>query len=138
MSNSANFLMDLGVINGTTGAQLTRVSAAPTTGQYSAAAGVYTFAAADTGIQMLISYTYSAAAGGNKTTITNQLMGNQTTFGLILNEKFNGQTVQFRFPQAVANKWTFATKLEDFTIPEFDGECFADNAGNICYLSMNE
>lgn len=138
VANSAFFQSDLGVVNGTTGVQLTRVASAPATGQYSVAAGVYTFAAADVATPMLLSYSYTAAAGGNKTTVTNQLMGNQTTFSMLFNEKFNGNTWQLRFPAAVMNKLSAATKLEDFTIAEADGECYADNAGNVVYQSLVE
>jgi hypothetical protein len=138
VANSAFFQSDLGVVNSVTGVQYTRVASGPTAGQYSVTAGVYTFNVSENGTVMLASYSYTAAAGGTKIQVVNQLMGNQTTFQMIFNEKFNGQTVQFRFPSAVANKWTFGTKLEDFTIPEWDGELSADNAGNIGYFSFVE
>lgn len=137
-ANSAFFQSDLGVVNATTGVQYTRVASAPAAGQYTVAAGVYGFNASENAAQMLLTYSYTAAAGGTKIQVVNQLMGNQTTFQMIFNEKFNSQTVQFRFPVAVANKWTFGTKLEDFTIPEWDGELAADNAGNIGYFSFVE
>lgn len=138
VANSATFQSDLGCVNSVTGVQYTRVASAPAVGQYTVAAGVYGFNATENGTVMLFNYSYTAAAGGTKIQVVNQLMGNQTTFQMIFNEKFNSQTVQFRFPSAVANKWTFGTKLEDFTIPEWDGELSADNAGNIGYMSFVE
>lgn len=138
VANSAFFQSDLGCVNSVTGVQYTRVASAPAAGQYTVAAGVYGFNATENGTVMLFNYSYTAAAGGTKIQVVNQLMGNQTTFQMIFNEKFNGNTVQFRFPSAVANKWTFGTKLEDFTIPEWDGELSADNAGNIGYMSFVE
>jgi hypothetical protein len=138
VANSAAFQSDLGCVNSVTGVQYTRVASAPAVGQYTVAAGVYGFNTAENGTVMLFNYSYTAAAGGTKIQVVNQLMGNQTTFQMVFNEKFNSQTVQFRFPSAVANKWTFGTKLEDFTIPEWDGELSADNAGNIGYMSFVE
>lgn len=138
VANSAYFQSDLGVVNSVTGVQYTRVASAPAAGQYTVTAGVYTFNVSENATVMLASYSYTAAAGGTKIQIINQLMGNQTTFQMVFNEKFNSQTVQFRFPAAVANKWTFGTKLEDFTIPEWDGELAADAAGNIGYMTFVE
>lgn len=138
VANSATWASDLGVVSGTTGNQYVRVASAPVAGtSYSCAAGVYTFAAGDVGMQFLISYTYTVSTG-NKTTVTNQLMGNQPTFAMVFNEQFNGKTVQIRCPQAVMGKLGFATKLEDFTVPEADGEIFADSAGNVAIISMSE
>lgn len=127
------------MVNSVTGVQYTRVASAPAVGQYTVTVGgVYGFNATENGTIMLFNYSYTAAAGGTKIQVVNQLMGNQTTFQMVFNEKFNNQTVQFRFPAAVASKWTFGTKLEDFTIPEWDGEFTCDNAGNLCYLSTVE
>lgn len=53
---------DDGVKNASTGATLTKVTSAPTTGQYAITAGVYQFAAADTGVGVLISYSYIPAS----------------------------------------------------------------------------
>ena len=138
--NAANFQTDMGVVNGNTGVQYVRVASGPVAGvSYTVTGGgVYGFNATDNGVPMLISYSYTAAAGGNKTTVTNQLMGNQTTFSMIFNEKFNGNTWQLRFPMAVMNKLGMATKLEDFTLAEADGECYADAGGNVVYQSMVE
>jgi len=69
-TNSANWVTDLGVFFTATGVQLTRVASSPTTGQYSVAAGVYTFAAADTTLAVQINYTYTAASGAQKITLS--------------------------------------------------------------------
>src|SRR5581483_357876 len=54
--------------------QLTRVATSPAQGQYSVSAGVYTFAAADAGAAVVISYDYTVTAGF-QTQINQQLMG---------------------------------------------------------------
>lgn len=143
VANSATWLTDLGVRNGATGTQYVRVASAPVAGvSYSVAAGVYTFAAGDNAAQMLISYVYTTAGSGNKTTITNQLMGNQTQFQMVLGETFAvagvNKQLTLTLNACVANKWTLASKLEDFWIPEWDGEAFADQNNIVGYLAMSE
>lgn len=56
------WMQDDGVTYATTGVAILPVAANPTIGQYSVAAGVYTFAAADAGKAVLISYSYVPAA----------------------------------------------------------------------------
>jgi hypothetical protein len=138
VANSATWLTDLGVVNGTTGVSLTRVASGPTTGQYSVTAGVYTFASADANTPVLISYVYTTAGTGNKTTITNQLMGAQTTFQMVLTETFQSKQLTLTLNACIANKWTIATKLEDFLIPEWDGAAFADNNNVVGTLALSE
>ena len=53
---------DRGVVYTATGAALVAVGSAPTVGQYSFSGGVYTFAAADAGAQVTMSYDYVPGA----------------------------------------------------------------------------
>jgi hypothetical protein len=50
--------VDVAVVNATTGVMFLPVSGAPAAGQYSVSSGIYTFAAADTGATVTISYGY--------------------------------------------------------------------------------
>jgi hypothetical protein len=60
--NDGTFLSDVGVKYASTGTALTQVSGAPIAGQYSVnATGLYTFAAADAGAAVLLSYTVRPA-----------------------------------------------------------------------------
>jgi hypothetical protein len=60
--NDGTFLSDVGVKYASTGTALTQVSGAPAIGQYSVnATGLYTFAAADAGAAVLLSYTVRPA-----------------------------------------------------------------------------
>ena len=143
VANSATWLTDLGVRNGVSGVQYTRVASGPVAGvSYSVAAGVYTFAAGDVGVAMLISYVYTTAAVSNKTTITNQLMGNQTQFQMVLGETFavagTNKQLTLTLNACVANKWTLASKLEDFWVPEWDGEAYADLNNIVGTLALSE
>jgi hypothetical protein len=137
--NSGTFVADLGVIDASTGKPLTRVGAAPATGQYMVSAvGLYTFAAADTLKNVLISYEYSAVS----TTalygvISNQLMGASPFFGVTLNNAYQGRVLTLKFNRCMSSKFSMPFKNEDFAIPDFEFEAMADDAGNVGYWAIS-
>ena len=141
--NASTFKQDWGVryasgVNA--GVPLTRVSASPATGQYSVntATGVYTFAAGDTGASVQISYTFVAASTGTQLNITNQLMGFAPLVQAFLENQYNNNQFGVMLYSIVASKLSFATKQEDFLIPEFDFEAFANSAGQVIDIYSNE
>lgn len=136
--SSGTWQRDLGVVDAN-GLPMTRVASAPATGQYSVAAGVYTFAAADTGKQVFISYQYSAAAASaQKINLQNQVMGATPIFGVDLSIVYQGKQHNWRFPNCVASKLTIDPKQDDFTQVGFDFSAFTDATGNIGYLVLAE
>jgi len=139
-ANAATFVDDLGVVFQTTGLPLVKVASGPATGQYSvnSSTGVYTFAAADTLKAVLISYTYTIPSTGQKIVLTNQLMGSTPTFQANLFTSFQGNAVTLKLPNCASSKLAFGTKLDDYTMPEFDFGVFADAAGNIATWSFAE
>ena len=137
-ANAATFVADAGVIYAATGLPLTLVTTAPAAGQYSVAAGVYTFAAADTGKAVLLNYTYTLATSGQKIPVTNQLTGTTPTFGARFFTTFQGQGISLTLNMCTSSKLSFGTKLEDFVMPEFDFSCFADASGTIMTWSFAE
>jgi hypothetical protein len=95
---SGTFKNDMGVF-WEDGGQLVRVASAPVAGQYSMAAGVYTFAAADTLKKVFIKYTYSVATGGSSTAEYNRLQGEAPEYSLILTSgTYRGVTAMFDAP----------------------------------------
>ena len=102
VTNSATFADNLGVIFSDTGLPLTKVSSAPTTGQYSVSAGVYTFAAADTGKGVAISYTYTNSTTGKKIEVTNQLLGTTPFFKIYFTAIYNGKSVNYQLPKCTS------------------------------------
>jgi hypothetical protein len=136
----ADFGIDLGVKYAETGLPMVRVASAPTQGQYAVAAGTYTFASADEGQQLAISYTYTPATNtsGETVTMTNQLIGNTPVFQSVVSQTFNGERVTLTLAQCVASKYTFDTKLEDFNIPEFDFSAFVNAANTLGTISLGE
>ena len=139
-ANSANLVDDAGVIYAGTGLPLTKMPAAATlaAGQYSLAGGVYSFAAADSGKAVLVTYTYTLAATGQRFSVTNQLIGTTPTFQAQFYTTFQGQAVSLKLNACTASKLSFGSKLEDYVMPEFDWSCFADPAGTVMTWSFAE
>jgi len=132
VTGSATFETDLGVYNNTTGKAMTKVASAPATGQYSVAAGVYTFAAADTTNSVSIDYQYGAASTGNGLLMPNQLMGVTPSWAATFYATYGGAELVLTLFNCVSSKITpFSTKLDDWNIPELDFAAFANSAGNV-------
>ena len=136
--SAGTYTRDLGVINAN-GVGMQRVAAAPATGQYSQAGAVYTFAAADVGLQVFVSYAYTAAAAGaQKISLANLQMGATPVFGIDLAISYQGKQHNWRFPNCVSSKLTIDPKQDDFAQVGFDFSAFCDATGNIGYLVLAE
>lgn len=129
--SSGTWAFDLGVRD-SNGLPMVRVASAPTAGQYSVAAGVYTFAAADTGKVVFINFQYTATSTSAKNQIVqNVLMGQAPSFQADFYTTYGGKNFTLTLYAAIAAKLTIATKQDDFMIPEFDFEAFANGAGQV-------
>lgn len=128
VANSANFSQDLGVTYAD-GSLLTKVASSPAAGQYSVAAGVYTFAAADASTKVLISYEYTDATNGSTASVGVIAQGVQPIITLDLYRGYNGTGERHRFWACVSSKLTLPTKLADFGIAEMDFDAFVDSQG---------
>lgn len=137
---SGVFAADMGVYNATTGAPMTRVASAPATGQYSlvVATGVYTFAAADASVPVLISYEYTIASsvGSELFNISNNLMGYTPTFSALFYTPYAGKTMVLKLNSNVLGKLSLPRKNDDFTLTDMDAESFADASGNVGYVCL--
>ena len=139
VAGSANWESDLGVLFATTGQPMTRVASAPATGQYSVSAGVYTFASADKNAAVLITYTKNATSSGSKTTITNQVLGSAVPFQIDFYQNspnVAGQQWGLRLFSCMSGKLSFATKLEDFVVADFDFEAFVNASNQLGILNL--
>lgn len=135
--NSGTWITDMGVVNASTGDQMTRVSSAPAAGQYSVSAGTYTFAAANQGLAVLISYEYSATSTTAKTfNLTNDTMGPTSAFTTLLQNTYDGKNLVMKLNRAVSAKLSLPFKNDDFAIYDFNAQAFADAAGNIGYICL--
>jgi hypothetical protein len=133
VTNSATFDVDLGVTYGSTGLPFIKVTSGPTVGQYTVASGVYTFAAADEGAAIFITYS-STVTGGQNIIIANKLIGFTPTFQLDYYTTVNqpaAKPVIYRIYSCISDSLADDFKLEDFAMPTFDFSFFQNAAGNI-------
>ncbi|QXX74237.1 hypothetical protein [Methylovirgula sp. HY1] len=137
VTNSATFDQDLGVIYVATGLPLTKVATGPTVGQYSESAGTYTFAAADTGLGVAITYT-STVTTGQQLIINNQLLGENPTFQLDYYTSRKGKAFVMRLYACTGEGITLAAKLEDFMMPELTFEASVNAADVLGILVFPE
>lgn len=134
VANLAGFDADLGIVYAASGLALTRVTSAPAVGQYSVAAGVYTFNSGDAGKAILASYSYSQAANGSRAVIANKLMGVAPSFQIDFyqtNPNVAGAQWSLRLYNCVSTKLSVASKTQDFIVPELDFEAYANAANSI-------
>lgn len=135
--SSGTWATDLGVRYSSTGIALTRVASAPTLGQYTVAAGVYTFATADASAAVLISYEYTATSTSQyQVALTNQLMGQAPTFQAQVSLPYNGKQMSLKLNNCVSSKLSLPFKNEDFSVQEFDWTALADASGNVGTISL--
>lgn len=140
VGSSLTFNSDLGVWYSTAGLPLQRVAAgSEATGKYSVsstgAAGLYTFAAGDQAANIKVTYTSSSTAGNGQTlAVTNQNIGVTPTFQADYYTSLNQPTAKpfaVRVYQCVASKHSMQFKLEDFMIPEFEFDFFANASDQV-------
>lgn len=133
VAGSATWTKDLGV-KYTNGQPFVKVASGPTAGEYSVAAGVYTFAAADQAKAVLISYEKSSTAG-TLLTVHNQLQG----FGPIV-ECFLWEPYSSVLNQSTNNgihlyavrfsKLSLALKRDNFAMATMEYEAFPNPSAN--------
>lgn len=135
---SGTWAADLGVLDAS-GNPMTRVASAPATGQYSVAAGVYTFAAADTTKVVYINFRYTATSTtASKMAVANQPMGYAPLFSADLSVIYQGKETYFGLPACMASKFTLAFKNDDFALPEFEFSGMDNGSGNVMNWSTSE
>jgi hypothetical protein len=140
VANGATSTTDLGVTYAATGLPLKRVSSLTAIGQYTVvpSTGVYTFYSGDASAAVKISYLYTTTTPGETFTIAQQAMGTANTFKTVMAYTYGGQKATITLNACVSSKLALATKLEDFTKPEFDFEAFADSGGNLGTIAVAE
>lgn len=130
-AHAANWVADMGVIDLTTGLEMTLLpTGTPATGQYTVTAGVYLFAAADTGKAVVISYTWTNATVGTTLTTANHVMGFGPVVNMTVPLLYQGGNFAFNFPNARLGKISLKTKLDDYMMISVDFAAFAGAGGN--------
>lgn len=137
--NTGTFVRDLGVTNAKA-VPLVRVSDVPETGQYSVDdTGSYTFATADVGKVVFISFKYSTTIAGAKSgLVTNLDMGYTPEFSVDLMRDYKGKIMQMDFFRCTSNKLAFSSKQDDYDLPEFEFQPMADDLGRVFSWATSE
>lgn len=125
VTHVGTFSRDLGVINGTTGAQMVLVASGPVENQYTQTAGTYTFYASETAATVLISYEYTVV-GGTTVTLANQMMGFAPEFTAVLSNNFRGKNLIITLNNCTMSTMSLPTKQEDFWIYDIAFEACTD------------
>jgi hypothetical protein len=130
---------DLGLIDAGSGRALTRVTGAPAAGQYAVANGIYTFAAADAGRTVYINYRYTAESTvARRMAIANLPMGYAPSFRADFYGPYQGKSAVLTLNKCVSEGFKFATKNDDFSVPEMGFTACADASGQVGVLSISE
>jgi hypothetical protein len=135
VSNSVNFLVDLGVRYAATGNPLSLTTAALAAsagiGNYAlTASGSYAFSAADASTALLFDYAYTTTSG-ETVTGNNLLMGSSPRFIMTFSNVYESLTTTLRLFACASTKLSFATKIDDYVIPELDFSAYANAAQQV-------
>lgn len=131
VSNSGSTpLADQGVFFASNGNQLSQVSSAPGSGQYTfvASTGVYAFSTHSAGLGMMFNYTYTVTTGYNISGAS-LLMGNTPRFQVTLFQQFENNQIVLTLYACVSNRLTFPTTIDDYVYQDLDFDAFANSAG---------
>lgn len=137
--SSGTWTDDMGVTD-SSGRIMQRVAASPATGQYTAVAGQYTFAAADnvSALSVFINFRYTASVtGAQKSSIANLPMGYAPSTQIDLSMSYAGKSLSWRLPNVISPKLSIDFKNNDWSIPNYEFEAFADASNNIAYYSAS-
>lgn len=138
VTNAADYVRHWAVrFAGKAGRPLTRVyTGTPTAGQYlvNETTGTYTFAAADAGKAILISYQYAVTASGQTLVITNGQMGQGVTCSLLGYREDEGKVLGYYFPTARVKGLNAQFEAGKHMEPEHDWSAFAAPGETVCRL----
>ncbi len=138
-ANHTTLTLNLGVIYASTGIPFVCVASSPTVGQYSVASGVYTFAAADEGVAVQITYEYTATTSGETITISNSSAGAASLSTIVLGMQYNGLQGNFTLSACLPTDLSVLdSKLGDFSMPELSFDAICNAAGILGTISLAE
>lgn len=130
VANPTGFV-DGTVRNLTTGRFMTRVASAPATGQYSVSVGgVYTFAAADTGNSVLISYFYTSATGAQVDVLARPSAIATLPKLYVGNSNSAGKDVLWEFPKVKLPEIGYSFQNRDWASHDVSLEAIAEVVGS--------
>jgi hypothetical protein len=136
----SHWVDDLGVLDSTTGEQLTfTISGTPAAGEYTVSGGVYTFNAAQYGDTMLISYDYTISTQGWTLNGGNPFMGTTPIFTATFYQSFQGNSIKLILYNCVGTTLTIPTGgVDNFMINDIAFSAFAGANGDTFQMSTNQ
>jgi len=89
---------------------------------------------------VFVNYTYTnTSVSAQKISVKNIAMGSTPTFKAYMQTTYQNKRAMVVLYQATASKLNlFATKLDDFSIPEFDFSALSDAANNVADIYVSE
>ena len=140
LAGGALSAQDLGVYNSVTGLQYTRVATAPTAGQYIwGANGVLTFNVSENAQVLLASYIRNDTSTMQSFTANNELAGTTVTLEAFFHKKMrDGRQFNMHFYNVIIPSLNFAYKINDYTMPEFTMQAFADPVKGVYRTSWSK
>jgi hypothetical protein len=99
--------------------------------------GTYRFAPSTSTRELLLNYEYrSTSAKGQLFELTNELMGPTPSFSLYLKANNEGKSLSMCLYRVVSSKVSLPFKSDDFATFELNGQAFADERGQLGYISV--
>lgn len=133
------YITALGTGTGGTGTYTLSTTPGTIAAQAVSATEVYQFAAADAGKTVFVSYAYTATSTVAKSSIVSNIqMGNAPSFRCDLSDGYSGSQTSLSLFKCISTKLMFATKQDDFMIPELDFSAFADSAARVLQWGTSE
>lgn len=138
VDEDADFYQDLGVRYANSGDFFKQVPSMPAIGEYSVntSTGVYTFAAADASVPVLINYAYDSATGSSLV-IGNPLMGSTPKLRLVLSQEYAGKTFTLILYSATAEKLSLPLKQDDYLIADLTFQAQANSANQVGIMTTS-
>src|ERR1017187_6463726 len=141
VTGSANFVDDLAVMNAATGQQLQKVTSGPTAGQYSFAAGIYTFSTGDnvSGVKVKIRYTKAVTATGRTLSLGNHPQGFGPVVRVLANCPYTSPIATSPFGAINARSVKFNEigmpfKRDGYLMVPMKGTMYPDGSGTVVDL----
>jgi len=133
VANSATWQFDLGVVNAVTGAIYSRVAGGSEVlgKSYSVAAGAYTFAAGDEGVNMLISYAYSVSTSGETINLANQNQGLTGSFTAVHVLPWGNEQDMYVFDSCIASSSSLSAKQSGFGSQTLEYTAFVNGSNTL-------
>ena len=136
---AGTYISSLGTGTGGTGTYNLSTSPGTIAAQAVTASSVYTLPSTAASQTMFVDYQFTSTSTINKSaTFVNVPMGTKPIFRVDLFQGFQANALSMTLYQAVANKFSLATKIDDFLSQELDFTAFQNAAGQVMSIGTSQ